>query len=163
MKNNWQYDSRENFDDYILKIGGFARSLKVSDICFKNTLYQSFRVPCSYMVSEMEPSLQPYLTMSKSDYVKAVHERLEPASATDLIYTQYKERSQKASEIYDLYLRDKFNFFIRSFPDAKTRIFKDVIEESIRGLQNELLRTKILDFKSIQHLNGNGKEENKEC
>ena len=155
MKNRWNYDGKENFEDYILKIGGFARTLKVSDICFKNTLYQSFRAPCSYMVSDMEPSLQPYLTMSKRDYVKAVHERLEPASAADLIYTQYKERSQKASEIYDLYLRDKFNLFVRSFPDGKTRIFKDFIEESIRGLQNELLRTKIRDFISIQHLNGN--------
>lgn len=155
MKNRWSYDGKDNFEDYILKIGGFARTLKVSDICFKNTLYQSFRTPCSYMISDMEPSLQPYLAMNKRDYVKAIHERLEPASATDLIYTQYKERSQKASEIYDLYLRDKFNLFIRSFPDGKTRIFKDFMEEAIRGLTNELLRTKIRDFISIQHLNGN--------
>jgi hypothetical protein len=155
MKNRWSYDGKENFEDYILKIGGFARTLKVSDICFKNTLYQSFRAPCSYMVSDMEPSLQPYLMMNKRDYVKAIHERLEPASAADLIYTQYKERSQKVSEVYDLYLRDKHNLFIRSFPNGKERIFKDFIEESIRGLQNELLRTKIRDFISIQHLNGN--------
>ena len=90
------FNGAENFEDYILKIGGFARTLKVSDICFKNTLYQSFRAPCSYMVSDMEPSLQPYLAMNKRDYVKAVHKRLEPASSADLIYTQYKERSQKA-------------------------------------------------------------------
>lgn len=62
----------------------------------------------------------------------------------------------KISEsFYDLYLRDKFNLFVRSFPDGKTCIFKDFIEESIRGLQNKLLRTKIRDFISIQHLNGN--------
>ena len=100
----------------------------------------------------MEPSMEPYFSMSKLEYVKCLHERLEPVSAVDLIYTQFKE--QKANEIYDLYLRDKFNLFVRSFPRGKDRIFKDFMEEAIRGLHNELLRNKIRDFLSIQHLSG---------
>ena len=88
------------------------------------------------------------------EYVKCLDERLEPVSAVDLIYTQFKERTQKVNEIYNLYLRDKFNLFAKSFPRGKDRIFKDFIEEAIRGLHNELLRNKIRDFLSIQHLSG---------
>ncbi len=54
-----------------------------------------------------------YRKMNRKEYVQALHERLEPASACDLIYTQFKERTQKAGEVYDLYLRDKYNLFIR--------------------------------------------------
>ena len=78
--------------------------------------------------------------MSKREYTEALLERLEPASACDLIYVQYKEHAQKANEVYDLYLRDKYNLFLRSYPEEKVRIFKDFIEESIRGLHNEKLR-----------------------
>ena len=70
--------------------------------------------------------------MSRKEYVQALHEWLEPASACDLIYTQFKERTQKPGEVYDLYLRDKYYLFIRSFPNWKTRIFKEFCESSIR-------------------------------
>ncbi len=72
-------------------------------------------------------------------------------SAVNLIYTQFKERTQKTTKIYDLYLRDKFNLIVRSFPRGKDRIF---LEETISGLKNKLLRNKIIDFLSIQHLSG---------
>ena len=98
--------------------------------------------------------MEPYRDMSRKSYAEALHERLEPASAAELIYTQYKERTQKPNEVFDLYLRDKFNLFVRSFPQGKTRIFKDFTEEAIWGLHNELLKTKIRDFISIQHLAG---------
>ena len=62
-------------------------------------------------------------------------------SAVDLIYTQFKERTQKTTKIYDLYLRDKFNLIVRSFPRGKDRIF---LEEAIRGLKNKLLTNKII-------------------
>jgi len=101
----------------------------------------------------MEPSMSLYRKMSRKEYVQALHERLEPTSACDLIYTQFKERTQKAGEVYDLYLRDKFNLFIRSFPNGKTRIFKEFCESSIRGLHNEILRNKARDFLSIQTIN----------
>lgn len=87
---------------------------------FKNTIFQSFRAPCYFLVNDMEPSMEPYFSMNKMEYVKCLHERLEPVSAVDLIYTQFKERTQKKNEIYDLYIRDKFNLFVRSFPGAKT-------------------------------------------
>ncbi len=90
--------------------------------------------------------MEPYRDMSRKSYAEALHERLEPVSAAELIYTQYKERSQKPNEVFDLYLRDKYNLFVRSFPQGKTRIFKDFTEEAIRGLHNELLKIKIRDF-----------------
>ena len=138
----------------LVHIRGYARTLGVGEICFKITLFQSFRPPCSFTVSDMEPSMSAYRKMSRKEYVQALHERLEPASACDLIYGQFKERTQKAGEVYDLYSRDKFNLFIRSFPVGKTRIFKEFCESSIRGLHNEILRNKARDFLSIQALNG---------
>jgi hypothetical protein len=153
-KMKWHFDGQDSFEDYVVRIGGYARTLGVGEICFKNTLFQSFRPPCSFIVSDMEPSMLTYRTMSKKDYVRALHERLEPASACDLIYGQFKERTQKAGEVYDLYLRDKYNLFVRSFPAGKTRIFKDFCESAIRGLHNEILRAKARDFLSIQALNG---------
>ena len=110
--------------------------------------------PCSFIVSDMEPFMSIYRKMSRKEYVQALHERLEPASACDLIYGQFKERTQRAGEMYDLYLRDKQNLFIPSFPAGKTRIFKEFCESSIRGLHNEILRNKARDFLSIQALNG---------
>ena len=83
-----------------------------------------------------------YRTMNRKEYVQALHERLEPAFACDLIYGQFKERTQKAGEIYDLYLRDKYNLFIQSFPSGKTRIFKDFCESAVRGLHNEISNKK---------------------
>ena len=150
----WSFDGQDSFEDYVVRIGGYARTLGVGEICFKNTLFQSFRPPCSFIVSDMEPFMSMYRKMSRKEYVQALHERLEPASACDLIYTQFKERMQKAGEVYDLYLRDKFNLFIWSFPTGKNRIFKEFCESSIRGLHNEILRTKERDFLSIQALNG---------
>jgi hypothetical protein len=153
-KTKWSFDGQDSFEDYVVRIGGYARTLGVGEICFKNTLFQSFRPPCSFIVSDMEPSMSLYRKMNRKEYVQALHERLEPASACDLIYTQFKERTQKAGEVYDLYLRDKYNLFIRSFPNGKTRIFKEFCESSIRGLHNEILRNKARDFVSIQSLNG---------
>ena len=153
-KSKWSFDGQDSFEDYVVRIGGYARTLGVGEICFKNTLFQSFRPPCSFIVSDMEPSMSIYRKMSRKEYVQALHERLEPASACDLIYTKFKERTQKAGEIYVFYLRDKYNLFIRSFPNRKTRIFKEFCESSIRGLHNEILRNKARDFMSIQAING---------
>ena len=153
-KTKWSFDGQDSFEDYVVRIGGYARTLGVGEICFKNTLFQSFRPPCSFIVSDMEPSMSLYRKMNRKEYVQALHERLEPASACDLIYTQFKERTQKPGEVYDLYLRDKYNLFIRSFPNGKTRIFKEFCESSIRGLHNEILRNKARDFVSMQSLNG---------
>lgn len=153
-KMKWSFNGEDPFEDFLIRLGGYARTLDVRDVCFKNTLFQAFRPPCSFVVSDMEPSMEPYRDMSRKSYAEALHERLEPASAAELIYTQYKERSQKPNEVFDLYLRDKYNLFVRSFPQGKTRIFKDFTEEAIRGLHNELLKIKIRDFISIQHLAG---------
>ena len=153
-KMKWHFDGQDSFEDYVVRIGGYARTLGIGEVCFKNTLFQSFRPPCSFSVSDMEPSMPAYRIMNRKEYVQALHERLEPASACDLIYGQFKERTQKAGEVYDLYLRDKYNLFIRSFPSGKTRIFKDFCESAVRGLHNEILRNKARDFLSIQALNG---------
>ena len=56
--------------------------------------------------------------------------------------------------MYDLYLRVKYNLFIWSFPNGKTRIVKEFCESSIRGLHNEILRNKARNFLSIQVING---------
>ena len=61
----------------------------------------------------------------------------EPASACDLIYVQDKERAQKANEVHELYFSDKYNLFLKSYPEVKVRIFMDFIEESLRELHNE--------------------------
>ena len=116
-KAKWSFDGQDSFEDNVVRIGGYARTLGVGEICFKNTLFQSFRPPFSFIVSDMEPSMSIYRKMNRKEYVQALHERLEPASACDLIYTQFKERTQKPGEVYDLYLRDKYYLFIRSFPN----------------------------------------------
>ena len=141
-KMKWQYDGTILFEDYIVKLGGYCRTLKMEMICYKNTLFHWFKALCSSIIADMEPKFIPYITMSKREYTKALLERLEPASACDLIYVQYKEHAQKANEVYDLYLRDKYNLFLRSYPEGKVRILKDFIEELIRGLHNEKLRKK---------------------
>ena len=115
-KMKWRIDGQDSFEDYVARIGGYACTLGVGEICFKNTLFQSFRPPCSCMVSDIEPSMSMYRKMSRKEYVQALHERLEPASVCDLIYTQFKKRTQKAGEVNDLYLRDKYNLLIWSFP-----------------------------------------------
>ncbi len=116
----------------MVRIGGYARTLGVGEICFKNTLFQSFRPPCSFIVSDMEPSMSLYRKMNRKEYVQALHERLEPASACDLIYTQFKERTQKAGEVYDLYLRDKYNLFIREKNPKLSRKSLRLIRTNVR-------------------------------
>ena len=93
----------------MVRIGGYARTLGVREIYVKNTIFQSFRPPCSFSVSDMEPSMSLYRKMSRKEYVQVLHERLEPVSACDLIYTQFKERTQKAGEVYE----DKITAFGR--------------------------------------------------
>jgi len=110
----WSFDGQDSFEDYVVRIGGYARTLGVGEICFKNTLFHPFRPPCSFIVSDMEPSMTMYRKMSRKEYVQALYERLEPASACDLIYTQFKERTQKAGEVYDLYLLGKPGFLKNS-------------------------------------------------
>ena len=45
-KMKWSFDGQDSFEDYVVQIGGYAHSLGVGEICFKNTLFQSFRPPC---------------------------------------------------------------------------------------------------------------------
>ena len=42
-KMKWSFDGQESFEDYVVRIWGYARTLGVGEICFKNTLFQSFR------------------------------------------------------------------------------------------------------------------------
>ena len=108
-KTKWNFDGQDSFEDYVVRIGGYARTLGVREIYVKNTIFQSFRPPCSFSVSDMEPSMSLYRKMSRKEYVQVLHERLEPVSACDLIYTQFKERTQKAGEVYE----DKITAFGR--------------------------------------------------
>ena len=45
-KTKWSFDGQDSFEDYVVRIGGYTRTLGVGEICFKNTLFQSFRPPC---------------------------------------------------------------------------------------------------------------------
>ena len=154
QKLRWTYSGQEAFEDYAHRMGSSARSLGVGDVCFKNVLYQSIQPPCAVLCSDMEPSNPLYLFMNKGEYAEAINDRLEPRGARDLIFQQFLERAQKPNEIFDLYLRDKFNLFKRSYPEGQTHIFKDYVESTIRGLHNEILRTKVRDYLANQVLSG---------
>ena len=110
----WVYTGQEPFEDFVHRMGSSARSLAVGDIFFKNTLYQSIKPPCALFVIDMEPSSDQYIYMDKRQYSECINDRLEPRGARDLIFQQFLERTQKPAEIFDLYLRDKFNLFVRS-------------------------------------------------
>ena len=79
---------------------------------------------------------------------------MEPRGARDLIFHQFLERNQKPVEIFDLYLCDKFNLFVRSYPSGQTHIFKYFVESTIRGLHNEILRNKVQDYLATQLISG---------
>ena len=93
----------------------------------------------------MKPSSENYIFMDKWQFSEAINDCLEPRGARDLIFQQFLERTQKPAEIFDLYLRDKYNLFVRSYPMGQSRIFKDYVESTIRGLHNEILRNKVRD------------------
>ena len=61
----WHFDGQDSFEDYVVCIGGYARTLGVGEICFKNTLFNLSVLPCSFIVSDMELSLLTYRTMSE--------------------------------------------------------------------------------------------------
>ena len=103
----------------------------------------------------MEPPAETFIYMDKRQYAEAINDHLEPRGARDLIFQHFLERSQKPAEIFDLYLLDKFNLFVRSYPSGLSRIFKDYVESTIRGLHNELLRNKVRDYLATQLIAGN--------
>ena len=90
----------------------------------------------------MEPFSENYIFMDKRQYSEAINDHLEPRGARDLIFQQFLQRTQKTAEIFDLYLRDKFNLFVWSYLSGQSRIFKDYVESTLRGLHNEILRNK---------------------
>ena len=47
-KLKWTYDGSDTFKDYIVRVGGYARTLNMRDLCLKNTIFQSFVAPCSF-------------------------------------------------------------------------------------------------------------------
>ena len=120
----------------------------------ENTLYQSIKPPCALFIIDMEPSAEAYIFMDKRQYAEVINDRVEPRGARDLIFQQFLEQSQKPAEIFDLYLQDKFNLFVRSYPSGQSRIFKDYVESTIRGLHNELLRNKVRDYLATQLISG---------
>ena len=126
QKMRWAYSGQEPFEDYVHRMGSSARSLAVGDVCFKNTLYQSIKPPCTIFVIDMEPSAEAYIFMDKRQYAESINDRLEPRGARNLIFQQFLERTQKPAEIFDLYLRDTFQLFLRSYPPGKSGIFKDM-------------------------------------
>ena len=77
--------------------------------------------------------------MDKRQYSECINDCLEPSGARDLIFQQFLERSQKPAEIFDLYLRDKYNLFVRSYPSGQSRIFKDYVNPpSVDSIMNFL-------------------------
>ena len=92
--------------------------------------------------------------MDKRQYSECINDRLEPRGARDLIFQQFLERTQKPAEIFDLYLCDKFNLFVRSYPSGQMCIFKDFVESTIRGLHNDILRNKVCDYLATQLISG---------
>ena len=139
----WVYTGQEPFKDFVHRMGSSARSLAVGDICFKNTLYQSIKPPRALFVIDME-----------SSYSESINDHLEPSGARDLIFQQFLERSQKPAEIFDLYLGDKYNLFVRSYPSRQTCIFKDYVESTIHGLHNDIPRQKVRDYLATQLISG---------
>ena len=154
QKMRWAYSGQEPFEDYAHRMGSSARSLAVGDVCFKNVLYQSIKPPCAIFCNDMEPSNELFIFMNKREYAEAINDRLEPRGARDLIFQQFLERTQKPAEIFDLYIRDKYNLFVRSYPLGQSRIFKDFVESTIRGLHNEILRNKVRDYIATQFISG---------
>ena len=154
QKQRWSYTGQEPFEDFAHRMGSSARSLAVGDVCFKNVLYQSIHPPCTIFILDMEPSADGYIFMDKRTYAEAINDRLEPRGARDLIFQQFLERVQKPAEIFDLYLRDKFQLFLRSYPPGQSRIFKDFVESTIRGLHNEILRNKVRDYLATMLISG---------
>ena len=45
-KLKWHFDGQDSFEDYVVHIGGYSRTLGIVEVSFKNTLFQSFRPPC---------------------------------------------------------------------------------------------------------------------
>ena len=123
----WAYTGSKLFEDYVHRMGSLAWSLAVGDICFKNTLYLSIKPPCALFIIDMEPSKESFIFMDKQTYAEAINDRLEPQGARDLIFQQFRERTQKPAEVFDLFICDKFNLFVRSYPSGQTRIFKDFV------------------------------------
>ena len=74
----WAYNGQEPCKDYVHRMGSSARSLAVGDICFKNTLFQSIKPPCTLFIIDMEPSAEAYIFMDKRQYAEAINDRLEP-------------------------------------------------------------------------------------
>ena len=101
-------------------------------------------------IIDMEPSSESYIFMDKRQYSECINHRLEPRGARDLIFQQFLERTQKPAEIFDLYLRNKFNLFVRSYPSGQTCIFKDFVEST----HNEILRNIVRDYIATQFISG---------
>ena len=74
-------------------MGSSVRSLAVGDICFKNTMYQSIKPPCTLFIIDMELSSERFPYMDKHQYAEAINDRLEHRGARDLIYQQFLERT----------------------------------------------------------------------
>ena len=85
QKMRWAYTGLEPFEDYVHRMGSSARSSAVGDVCFKNTLYQSIKPPCTLFIIDMEPSAEAYIFMDKRQYAESINDRLEPREARDLI------------------------------------------------------------------------------
>ena len=68
QKMRWVYTGQELFEDFVHRMGSSARSLAVGDICFKNTLYQSIKLPCALFVIDMEPSSDQYIFISQRKF-----------------------------------------------------------------------------------------------
>ena len=58
-KSKWSFDGQDSFEDYVVRIGGYARTLGVGEICFKihcfnpsvllaHLLYQIWNLLCLY-------------------------------------------------------------------------------------------------------------------
>ena len=84
-----------------------------------------------------------------------MHKRSFRASRSQGSYiSAFLERSQKPAEILDLFLCDKYNLLVRSYPSGQTRIFKDYLESTICGLHNDILRNKVRDYLATQLISG---------
>ena len=156
MKMRFSYDGSRPLETFITEIAGMAIALSVRTICFKSILFQSFKPPVSYVISDMQPSLPDFRKLTKKEYVNALSERIEPASTRDLVGIQYLARKQQAGENIFYYLSCKQNLYKRAYPGLETRIFRDLREQLIRGLSNEILRARVRDVCSQNEINDFG-------
>lgn len=139
------YLSNDTFSLFVESFKSASMVYPVSEIAYKNILFNSLMGEARAIASDYCPSKTPYKEMNVDEYIEELSELYEPKSESSMKLIAYQARKQMAGEHVQNYYRVKLAMFFQAYKKEQ-RHYEGFYESVVQGLICLQLRADMRKF-----------------